>query len=503
MPKLIDRPRIGAAYPYGRNTGGFAFVTGLREKEVAGRRVELVDSLIISSGAVKRQQSEGVSEFVRQVYFALPDRIRALQESARRSDDEAYSAQLKGSMAAFQAMYEQGENLPACELGQFLRVRVLVQVPGSTGDEWGLIDSLAYGDCETAYGSHLGWDHYAYETTWPLLEIGQLATDERVRIVALEPSAPIASLDPADPDNRVVPLLQYLPWVGKEGVDILRSYPSVTEWVGQHRVREDAWLNKARPAFLDAVVEAKLPQGYAIGDEGLDPDGAGASRIDCDFGRRTLSLVVECKKPSEPDGVRRSVRFVGALSAEGSLLSLKAFDHFDRTVDLLEQVRQLPEPPVPRVIKLGSRRQSRAVSALYEKFQRNPIDDRQVIVSDGPVALAVVAVSPDINGRGLHLSEIITFEPKQGYASRALEIVKALADEFGEQITLTAKKIGTNPTNLSTRQLKDWYLRHGFVNEYGNSSDGYDMHRDPQPRAELGKAVSAGSARSVEPAPDM
>jgi len=159
----------------------------------------------------------------------------------------------------------------------------------------------------------------------------------------------------------------------------------------------------------------------------------------------------------------------------------------DRTLAIAQGVRNVrsEQEVAPVRIKLKARAPSQAIAALYERFARNPLDDRQVlIVDEHQNYLALVVANTDPSG-GMHVSEMITVDAGKGNASKALTIVQSIADEFHERITLFASKIGSNPKHLSTDALRDWYGRHGFECGEGDSDEGYDMVRAARPAPDL------------------
>lgn len=95
---------------------------------------------------------------------------------------------------------------------------------------------------------------------------------------------------------------------------------------------------------------------------------------------------------------------------------------------------------------------------------------------------AVIEVNKNIDNRtsGIHISDILAIEPRQGHGATALKALCDLADELGVTLDLTAKAYMTGPeakTRMSTKQLVDWYSKFGFVKKRGNAQDGYDMVR--------------------------
>ncbi|WP_199033336.1 hypothetical protein, partial [Ralstonia sp. ASV6] len=121
--------------------------------------------------------------------------------------------------------------------------------------------------------------------------------------------------------------------------------------------------------------------------------------------------------------------------------------------DAVSSVLHEVDQPRPITIHLPKRPESRAVAEIYATYPRNPIDSRQVVmvteINGSEEALALINAYPDIDG-GIHLSELITLEPRKGFATAALKIILDTADRHNESVHLVAKKIGTNKTMLST-----------------------------------------------------
>jgi GNAT superfamily N-acetyltransferase len=68
----------------------------------------------------------------------------------------------------------------------------------------------------------------------------------------------------------------------------------------------------------------------------------------------------------------------------------------------------------------------------------------------------------------------------QGYGSRALDWLCALADKHGVMLTGDAVPFGNTKPMLNKRQLKEWYARHGFI-----VSRRGELARTPKRPAEL------------------
>jgi hypothetical protein len=93
------------------------------------------------------------------------------------------------------------------------------------------------------------------------------------------------------------------------------------------------------------------------------------------------------------------------------------------------------------------------------------------------------------NGPLVELTLITVYGPhqKQGYASRALQMLATLCDENGVSLELVARPMGPGfslapcgPVGLSTDQLIAWYTRHGFVDTSAPGDDTHTMIRKPR-----------------------
>lgn len=153
-----------------------------------------------------------------------------------------------------------------------------------------------------------------------------------------------------------------------------------------------------------------------------------------------------------------------------------ASDNIDEAV--MAAAQYVLEAPTRLVLRRGAKG-SEALREIGSRFEQNPFNPRQRIVTDDGQQLALLEVSATPNG-GLHISDIVAVEPGKGFGTRALTIVLRIADEHHEEITLTAKAYASKRRALDTANLRDWYARHGFVVEGGDEVDGLDMVRAPQ-----------------------
>ncbi|WP_334043595.1 hypothetical protein [Burkholderia ambifaria] len=160
-----------------------------------------------------------------------------------------------------------------------------------------------------------------------------------------------------------------------------------------------------------------------------------------------------------------------------------ASDNIDEAV--MDAARYVLEDPPKLVLRRGAK-PSEALREIKMRFDQNPFNPRQRIVTDDGKQLALLEVSASPNG-GLHISDIMAVESGKGYGARALTIVLKIADEHHEEITLTAKAYSSKRRALDTPDLRDWYARHGFVVEGGDEIDGFDMARAPRPKLTLSR----------------
>jgi predicted GNAT family N-acyltransferase len=144
------------------------------------------------------------------------------------------------------------------------------------------------------------------------------------------------------------------------------------------------------------------------------------------------------------------------------------------------------------VIKLGNTGGSNARNAadeLKEIFAENPLNSRELISNTAGATVYSM-------GDTLHLSDIRTFDPGKGGASKMLRSILEVADKNNVPVTLTADNYSGD--GLTTAQLVDWYKRNGFEVENDFGDDGVDMIRQPRNITE----EASGAARSTPTAAD-
>src|SRR5208283_1915757 len=67
----------------------------------------------------------------------------------------------------------------------------------------------------------------------------------------------------------------------------------------------------------------------------------------------------------------------------------------------------------------------------------------------------------------VRIRDLSSVEKGKGYASKLLSAVTNLADKYGVTLELTASPYGDERTRLDHNQLKEFYNRHGFLEEPG------------------------------------
>lgn len=66
-------------------------------------------------------------------------------------------------------------------------------------------------------------------------------------------------------------------------------------------------------------------------------------------------------------------------------------------------------------------------------------------------------------GDAMHVSDVQSMSPRQGFATSAVKKLQKLADKHGIKLELTAKAYANDPQRISdTQDLVRWYLRLGF-----------------------------------------
>jgi hypothetical protein len=103
--------------------------------------------------------------------------------------------------------------------------------------------------------------------------------------------------------------------------------------------------------------------------------------------------------------------------------------------------------------------------------------------------IATLEVSPF--GPGVHISDVLALEKRQGAGKAAMQFLCGLADKHGVTLDLTAKAYmdkHSSPETMDTKNLKKWYVSFGFVSQGGYEEDGFDMERKPKKALKLGGA---------------
>jgi len=104
-------------------------------------------------------------------------------------------------------------------------------------------------------------------------------------------------------------------------------------------------------------------------------------------------------------------------------------------------------------------RQTAFMSDWNDQTQVHPFDNRSRISRDAKSMMDLMPIGDEI-----HLSAIQTLAPgeRTGGSSRLLDVAIGLAEKHGLPLRGTAKKFGTAPGTMTTKQLKSWYKRKGF-----------------------------------------
>ena len=115
-----------------------------------------------------------------------------------------------------------------------------------------------------------------------------------------------------------------------------------------------------------------------------------------------------------------------------------------------------------------------ALSAIESKGHANPFNPKEIIFYFSQDGKLYVKMDASVIRGKIHLSEI-TVSPDgrgKGLGSKILKRITDEADKSGVAVSLIPKPIGND--GLNTKQLKDWYGRHGFEMKQGL------MVREPQ-----------------------
>lgn len=113
---------------------------------------------------------------------------------------------------------------------------------------------------------------------------------------------------------------------------------------------------------------------------------------------------------------------------------------------------------------------------LYATTQEHPFNPRVRLIN-GNVG---VHVSPTSDGN-IHIHDIMSYEPRSGAGTKALQHLKALSDKHGVPLEGTASAYTSEGGRIGkSSQLKKWYTKHGFTASDGSEDDGYDIHYQPK-----------------------
>lgn len=109
-----------------------------------------------------------------------------------------------------------------------------------------------------------------------------------------------------------------------------------------------------------------------------------------------------------------------------------------------------------------------ALDAFINEYRsetwENPIDPHQrgMTIKDKGVEGYVLLELRKFEG-AIHISSIMSTEPKKGFASFVLKQLCEMADKHGVVMTLDPKRFGTRKGDLNNAQLRQWYSRHDFA----------------------------------------
>lgn len=134
-------------------------------------------------------------------------------------------------------------------------------------------------------------------------------------------------------------------------------------------------------------------------------------------------------------------------------------------------------------LKLGGGGDNSRAQAFIQDLEglsdAHPFHPRQRIIGG-----ATVEISPVRGTNQVHIHDVLSLEPNKGHATRALGLLKKLADKHKVVIDLFAKAYLRNPGYISdTEQLVRWYQRLGFeiTDDYDPEilDDGVEMRYSP------------------------
>jgi hypothetical protein len=146
---------------------------------------------------------------------------------------------------------------------------------------------------------------------------------------------------------------------------------------------------------------------------------------------------------------------------------MKNFNHFVTETEI--KLRRTPP-------SVGPKPTDNFIDDLVSTTQEHPFNHRVRIVN-GNVG---VHVSPTSEG-SMHIHDIMSYDPKSGAGTKALEHLKSLADKHNVPLEGIASGYTSEGGRIgSSKQLKKWYTKHGFTASDGSEDDGYDIHYQPK-----------------------
>ena len=96
------------------------------------------------------------------------------------------------------------------------------------------------------------------------------------------------------------------------------------------------------------------------------------------------------------------------------------------------------------------------IEDFFDNTQEHPFNRKARIYGD-----AVIEIYPV--GNEIHLSDILSIQPKSGAGTKAVRFLTALADKHSVKLSLTAKAYSRDKNYVTdTEQLARWYKKLGF-----------------------------------------
>lgn len=146
---------------------------------------------------------------------------------------------------------------------------------------------------------------------------------------------------------------------------------------------------------------------------------------------------------------------------------MKIFKHF--VTETMIKLRRVPPSVAPK-------HTDKFIDDLIATTQDHPFNPRVRIIN-GNVGVHVSSTSEG----NIHIHDIMSYEPKSGAGTKALEHLKSLSDKHKVPLEGIASGYTSEGGRIgSSRRLKKWYTKHGFTASRGNEDDGYDIHYQPK-----------------------